>query len=418
MVALAVSCAEPDPVAKDCTVKILWLDGKTSEIVIKEGSYILPSAKGTTAEYEEKDYVWTVSGKDFESGEAIDVSNDISISQKCTVSEKWDGELLGEEDVKAKLVSDGKKDITFMTIDSDGSEKETKYNKDCYHVDVSSALDFASVIQNLNEFGNACYVINLKNSIDLAKKTWTPIILDGYGSLNGCEIIVNGNGYSIYNMSIEEAVKDKNGKEINSVGLFSGAWSTVKLEINDLTIDGAIVKCESNESFFVCAAGFVGSVDSSHSVKLKNCILKDSKIESSNYVGGMMGWNSGYDALNNGAVKTHVDFISCKVIGSKLSAKGSVGGIIGHAGASAYTYNNVESCTVEKTSIASTGDSDKKAGAIVGTVNVGEMKIEKSSYNNDMTVVSHETAINERCYGRFVPNSTGKLIIDGVEVTN
>ncbi len=409
MTLLIMAC---DPEAKDCTLKLVWLNGKTNEIVIKEGSYTLPSAKGESTDYDDDDYVWTLDGTDYKSGSTIEITGDITLTQKCTVSPAWSGEATDKESLKKKLVDDGEKTITFKSVGTDGNETDVTYTKKFYHIDIDNAADFASVMTNINTLGNACYVINLKNSIDLGNKTWTPVTLSGYKqeNLNGCSVVVNGNGYSIYNLKVENK---------GSAALIEGVWSWVKLEINDLTISGATIKAlkkDSDTTNFYHAAGFVGSVDSVSSVKFNNCALKDSTIESPNYAGGFMAWNSGYDTLTNGAVKTHVDFNSCSVEGSTITAAGSVGGIIGHAGANPYTYNTIENCTIKSTSIKSTDNDNNKAGAIVGTANVGEVVINNAVYSEEVTVVSSSTSVTGRCYGRFVPVKTGKLTIDGVEV--
>lgn len=412
MTLLIMAC---DPEAKDCTLKLVWLNGKTNEIVIKEGSYTLPSAKGESTDYDDDDYVWTLDGTDYKSGTTIEITGDITLTQKCTVSPIWSGESTDKDSLKEKLVDDGEGTITFKSVDKDGNETDVTYNKEFYHIDIDNAADFASVMTNINELGNACYVINLKNSIDLGDKPWTPVTISGYDKdkLNGCSVVINGNGYSIYNLKVEN-----NG----SAALIAGVWSTVQLEINDLTISGATIKAVKGESDaadkLYYAAGFIGSVDSASSVKLNNCTLKDSTIESSKFAGGFMAWNSGYNVLTNGPVKTRVDFNSCSVEVSTITAAGSVGGIIGHAGANPFTYNTIENCTIKSTEIKST-DGNNKAGAIVGTANVGEVVINNAVYSDNVTVVSNTTAITDRCYGRFVPSGgNGKLTIDGVEVTN
>ncbi len=412
MTLLIMAC---DPEAKDCTLKLVWLNGKTNEIVIKEGSYTLPSAKGESTDYDDDDYVWTLDGTDYKSGSTIEITGDITLTQKCTVSPAWSGEATEVDSLKKKLVDDGEKTITFKSIDTNGTETDVTYNKKFYHIDIDNASDFASVMSNINTLGNACYVINLKNSIDLGDKTWTPVTLNGYKqeNLNGCSVVINGNGCSIYNLKAETN---------DSAALIAGLWSTVQLEINDLTISGATIKALKGESDaankLYYAAGFIGSVDSASSVKLNNCTLKDSTIESSKFAGGFMAWNSGYDKLTNGAVKTRVDFNSCSVSGSTITAAGSVGGIIGHAGANPFTYNTIENCTIKSTSIKSTDDDNNKAGAIVGTANVGEVVIKNAVYSDNVTVVSNSTSITDRCYGRFVPSGgNGKLTIDGVEVS-
>lgn len=398
----------------DATVTLIWMDGSKTQISILKGDYTLPSAKGSCEEYNENDYVWSFAGKGYKSGETINVLDDITIVQKCTVGISAGGEsttIPAKEEVEKKFLPGEKVENTFKEVDEKGNEKEVKYTKDSKIINIENASDFVAVMTKINDFGNANYEINLKNSIDLEGIEWTPVVLNGYNAdnLNGCKVVLNGNGYSIYNMKIESTDK---------AGLFAGTYSTVMLEINDLMIDGADINADKKVKDLAFAAGFVACTDSSNSVKLNNCILKDSTIESLKYAGGMMAWNSGYSDLNNGPVKTYVDFNGCKVIGSTLTAGGSVGGIIGHAGVDKFTYNTVDSCVVENTSIKSTATKGIKAGAIVGTANVGEMVIKNSTYNNGVTVESNKTVITDRCYGRTALNGIGKLEIDGEKITD
>lgn len=410
MTALLIFSCNPE--TKSHTVKLAWLNGKTDEIVVKESSYTLPSAKSESSEYSENDYLWTLNGQDYESGSSITLNSDIVLYQKCTVSAAWNGEDTAIDSIKAKLINDGEGKITFKNVDDSGNEKEEIYTRNFYHIDIDNASDFSSIMKNINDLGNACYVINLKNSIELSNKSWTPTTLSGYdmSKLKGCSVVINGNGYSIYNLSIET-----NGYS----ALIGGVWSEVQLEINDLTISNATIKAgKDKDGALYYASGFVGSVDSASSVKLKNCTLKNSKIESGKYAGAFMAYNCGFDKLTNGAIKTRVDFISCSVLDSSIKAEGSVGGIIGHAGANPFTYNTIENCIVKNTEITSTDTDDNKAGAIVGTAHVGEVIIDNAKYNENVTVISNTTQIKDRCYGRFVPGSSGKLTIDGVSVTN
>ena len=70
-------------------------------------------------------------------------------------------------------------------------------------------------------------------------------------------------------------------------------------------------------------------------IELDNCHLKNSKIVSTGgaRVGGLIGWTSGYNNQNDGPVDTKVTLTNCSVENVTIEAKGSVGGLIGHAGA-------------------------------------------------------------------------------------
>ena len=93
-------------------------------------------------------------------------------------------------------------------------------------------------------------------------------------------------------------------------------------------------------------------------------------------------------------------------------------GIYGHAGNNAWTYSLVENCTVKDCILNSTDDGSWRVGVVVGTANVGELTISNITESGNTLTQTGKTAPEgqSNLYGRFVPGSTGKLIIDGVEI--
>lgn len=79
---------------------------------------------------------------------------------------------------------------------------------------------------------------------------------------------------------------------------------------------------------------FINNVDSMPKIELDNCHLTNSAITSTGgaRVGGLIGWTSGYNNPNDGPVDTYITVKNCSVENTEITAKGSVGGIIGHAG--------------------------------------------------------------------------------------
>ena len=96
----------------------------------------------------------------------------------------------------------------------------------------------------------------------------------------------------------------------------------------------------------------------------------------------------------------------------------SLGGIIGHAGASDYTWVTVEDCTVTGCELTSTDDGGWRVGVVVGTANVGELTISGITESGNTLSQTGKTAPagQSNLYGRFVPGTTGKLVIDGTEI--
>ena len=122
--------------------------------------------------------------------------------------------------------------------------------------------------------------------------------------------------------------------------------------------------------------------------------------------------------MNDGSVKMYVTFKDCSVIGCTISGS-SVGGLNGHAGANPWTFTTIENCTVKDCTLQSTDDGDWRVGVAVGTANVGEVTITNLAESGNTLTQTGKTAptgYKRNYYGRFVPGTTGKLIIDGYEM--
>ncbi len=168
------------------------------------------------------------------------------------------------------------------------------------------------------------------------------------------------------------------------------------------------------------SGAFVETIDSMQEIKLNNCHFKNSTLTGSR-TGGLIGWNSGYNNENNGAVKTYVTITNCSVVDCEITGAGTVGGIVGHAGANAWTYNTIENCMVKDCKLTSNDDS-YRVGVVVGTANIGEVTINNITHsgntllqNNNGTEIARPAGQSE-LYGRFVPDATGKLTINGVSI--
>ena len=188
--------------------------------------------------------------------------------------------------------------------------------------------------------------------------------------------------------------------------------------INDLTLDKVnIVNTKNNDSGPAVGA-FIGMVDSMPTIELNNCKLTNSHVEGGHWTGGLIGYIAGYNGA--GSVKTNVTIKNCEVIGCTIAAYGSGGAIIGHAGGNAFTYQTVENCTVKDCTISSTNTSSWRIGVVAGTSGVGELTINTiTSTGNTLT----QTGIADpnpahELYGRFVPGTTGKLTINGRQISN
>ena len=238
--------------------------------------------------------------------------------------------------------------------------------------------------------------VKFSGNIDMTGAEWTPITVDGY---HGADIVtIEGNGAIITGLTSP---------------LFKGGFAGGSgIIIKDLTIkDSQIVSANTLGS-----GAFIETVDSMNTITLDNCHLINSSVTGSR-TGGLIGWTSGYNNVNDGPVKTYVTIKNCSVIGSTVTGS-SVGAINGHAGANAWTYTTIEDCTVENCALNSTDEGGWRVGVVVGTANVGEVVINRITESGNTLTQTDKTAPEgylRNYYGRAVLGETGKLIIEGNE---
>lgn len=242
-------------------------------------------------------------------------------------------------------------------------------------------------------------VIKIGKDIVLKEgETWVPATIDGY---HGAGVItVLGNGHTISGLNAP---------------LFAGGFAgNSGIIVKDLTLDGVKINDAASGQGI---GAFVCNVDSMPTIELDNCHLTNSKMISTGgaRVGGLIGWTSGYNKPNDGPVDTYIKITKCSVEGCTISAKGSVGGIIGHAGCNPATYHTISECSVKNCVLTSTDDGGWRVGVVVGTANVGKLTINNiTESGNTITQTGKTAPEHSNLYGRFVPDTTGELVIDGV----
>ena len=268
---------------------------------------------------------------------------------------------------------------------------------------VMTLAELRATLKAFTSAGSGDNIIEIGKDIVLKEgETWTPVHVDGY---NGAGVVtVLGNGHKISGLNAP---------------LFAGGFAGHSgIIVKDLTLDG--VKIKDTDSRLSGIGAFVCNVDSMPTIELDNCHLTNSEIISTSgaRVGGLIGWTAGYDVENNGPVKTYIKISKCSVEECKLEAKGSVGGIIGHAGCNTATFHTITDCAVKNCVINSTDDGGWRVGVVVGTANVGEVTITNiTESGNTITQTGKTAPEHSRLYGRFVPQGGhGKLVIDGVAV--
>lgn len=264
---------------------------------------------------------------------------------------------------------------------------------------VMTTAELRATLTAFTSAGSGDNIIKIGKDIVLKEgETWVPAKVDGY---HGAGVVtVLGNGHKISGLNAP---------------LFAGGFAgNSGIIVKDLTLDG--VKINDATSNLGIGA-FVCDVDSMPTIELDNCHLTNSEIISTGgaRVGGLIGWTSGYNKPNDGPVDTYIKITKCSVEGCTISAKGSVGGIIGHAGCNPATFHTITDCAVKNCVINSTDDGGWRVGVVVGTANVGELTITNVTESGNTVTQTGKTAPeHSNLYGRFVPGTTGKLVIDDV----
>ena len=262
---------------------------------------------------------------------------------------------------------------------------------DAYYATLADAFAAA------NKTGDT--VIELLDDINMTGKNWTPVGVDGYHGQG--VITLNGNGKTITGLSAP---------------LFAGGFAGKSgIVIKDLTIAGADINDTTNDHGI---GAFINCVDSMTRIELDNCHLKNSKIVSTGgaRVGGLIGWTSGYNKPNDGPVDTKVTLTNCSVENVTIEAKGSVGGLIGHAGANPATYHTITGCTVKDSTLKCTETGKSwRVGDLVGTANVGQVTVDAATSASQNTLTQENADPQEpedSIFGRKEVGKAGLVIID------
>lgn len=249
-------------------------------------------------------------------------------------------------------------------------------------VAVKTADDLVSAFANL-EANNIIYIAD---DINMTGKTIAPVT--GNVGFTMC-----GNGNTISNLSTTAAA------------LFVDHSGSSKYTFEDVVLEGCSVDSETNYG-----ALFVGDGDTSDAITITNCHVKNCSVQSNKYAAAFVAYTAGYNVQNNGPVYSDVTIENCSVTGGSIIGGGSVGAAIGHAGGNVDTTNTITNFTVNGAVI--NGTDAEHTGVVVGTAHVGKTIISEVTYTS--VTGNYNTAT--KIYGRFVPNATGVLIIDGAQV--
>lgn len=300
-------------------------------------------------------------------------------------------------------IKGGEANVT-VTIDNNVAYPFFTQDETTGEYNVTTAQGIKDVLTLAGAAGAGSTIINIATDIDLNGVEWTPIKVDGY---NGADIVkVNGNGKTITGLT---------------GGLFAGGFAGGSgIVIENLTIANSTIIANNTQGY----GAFVGCADAMDEITLTNCHLTNSTIITPNdgadesRIGGLIGWTAGYNVQNDGPVDSYITVKNCSVTGCTLKGAGSIGGIVGHAGANADTFTTIENCTVTNNNLISTDAGAWRVGVVVGTANNGQCVINDITESNNTLSQTGKTAPagQSNLYGRFVPAGTGTLVIDGVSL--
>lgn len=235
---------------------------------------------------------------------------------------------------------------------------------------------------------------------DITLTDWTPVNFDSYPANMPNSVTIKGNGHVIKGLTKP---------------LVEKTWTGTSLEFDDLTISDANIDVADTGSNGVGA--FIGFVDSTQSITLKNCSVANSSIKGGHWCGGLIGYCCGYSNTNDGAVFTTVTLENCKVDNTTvMTTTGSAGALIGHATGSAWTKIVVTGDRTTVTDNTIVGENAEKTGVLFGTVGAGQTDATNNK-NGGIEIVHATVSGNVTKYGDSAtstdPRVFGRIATEG-----
>ena len=239
----------------------------------------------------------------------------------------------------------------------DGSIVEPSLAADgFYHITTASELAGIAQMVNAGTTFSGKTVI-LDADLNLGNKPWTPIG-------NSAKFFMgtfDGNGKTISNMST------KSGDTY--AGLFGKINISAAVTIKNLTIKNATLNPASNGSEEISAGALIGWTEnhSSYNLLIQNIIVDGVTVNSTKYVGGLIGW------AGSGAGMEYFVIDGCEVKNSTIKSaytedgganyKGHAGGVVGYLQDGTIKNTTVSDSKIEYTN----APASPRAGALAGT---------------------------------------------------
>ena len=215
------------------------------------------------------------------------------------------------------------------------------------------------------------------DDVDLDGVDWVPVATGGDDNIR---IDFDGGGHTIYNLTVDAV----NGAAASSdyAGFLSFLWG----EVHDVIFDGADVN--AGGIYAGVAAGYLGV--SSHVGVCKNVTVRNSRVSSGSYAGGL-----------GGRVRKGSGFTNCYVINTAVTSTGaSVGGLFGYFDANG--GGSVSDCAAERVTV--TG-STHYGGGLIGLIETNDVNITRCHTSGLV-----KTSGSGRHYGGLVGSVQGSNV--------
>ena len=270
-------------------------------------------------------------------------------------------------------------------------------NDDAQTVDVNSAAQLAGFVELVNG-GNAYedYTVTLHSSLDLNGEEWTPIATGARSGSSPSENsfkfkgIFDGNGNTIYNLSITTDPKNPN----QAIGLFGivdgGTVMNLKFENVDINVPSSEMAAAAvgmltgggTVSGIEVVSGSIKAIRGNGAVvgrmtksgTIEECINRAAVSGTGANVGGIVG--AAY-YTEDGSTMTIDD---CHNYGTVSGTAGVVGGIVGLSAANVSNCTNEAAITGNGADVAGIVAEQQNAGSIKGCVNKGDITNSSSAY--------------------------------------
>ena len=271
-------------------------------------------------------------------------------------------------------------------------------NNDAQTVDVNSAAQLAGFVELVND-GNTYegYTVTLHSSLDLNGEEWTPIATGARSGSSPSENsfkfkgIFDGNGNTIYNLSITTDPKDNPDQAIGLFGIVDGG-TVMNLKFENVNINVPSSEMAAAAVGMLTGGGTVSGIEVvSGSIKairgngavvgrmtksgtIEECINRAAVSGTGANVGGIVG--AAY-YTEDGSTMTIND---CHNYGTVSGTAGVVGGIVGLSAANVSNCTNEAAITGNGADVAGIVAEQQNAGSIKGCVNKGDITNSSSAY--------------------------------------